>query len=462
MLFLFFIFNLVFVYFFYFVGFFYLSFLPLFLCFFIFFKSLSSDSFKNFWKEKFLPVFKDNFFLISWALIIGGFLWIFEYLINIGIVPLLLGDSLIFWLFIVFFFNLLFLILSFLLDYKDGKKIFHFGLFLSVLLFFARFFVLWKRTNMFDIFIIFWSFFSWFYAFVYFVLWIFKTELKKLWYMLYVFWVGLFILSLYLFFDLSFTLWISLAFFVLFLLFLFQYLIKRLRIYYQKKIPDKTEKKEEIIDSILYNKEKTFEKRNKIYDFFSWLDDYFDNLPYLTKLFISLLNIIFIIFQIFIFFLSISYWSWASLEGVFYWFSIVFFILNFILLKFINYPFSVNRFFVFLILNFWVYLSIINIFGDSLFYLAVIGVIWNFFNSMFIFFSRFLFNKYILWVKDYYFWIFFNFVAMLFNIYFISQLWYDYWFLASSIVFYIWIQFFFFLYNINFVKKLEEEKLAYL
>lgn len=462
MLFVFFFINFLFVYFFYFIDFFYLSFLPLLVIFIMIFKSLDSSSLKNVGKEKIFWVLRENFFAVAWGLVLIGFLGMFSYAVSIWIVPSFMWDSLIFWISLIFIANLLLFILSYSLDYKEGKRIFHFGVFLSIIGFFVRFFMLWETEEFFRLFVLFWSFLSWFYAFLFFIVWVFKEDARNIWYLLYLFWTVLVILSFYIIFEISLALWFLLGLITLSLLFLFQYTVKKLLLRYRQKKIEEKERREELIESILEWKKYEPQNYSRIHDFFDSLNYFFENIPLWVKFFMSLLNIFFILFQIYFFFESI--WSpvrEVSVEGVYYWLSILFFIINFLLLKFIEYPYKVNRVFVFLILNFGVYLSIINGFWKEFFFLALLGVLWNFFNSFFIFFSRFLFNRYILGVKDYYFWIFFNFVAMFVNLYFVSQLDYNYKFLVSVMVFYIWVQLFLFLYNIGFVRKLKEESVAF-
>lgn len=248
-----------------------------------------------------------------------------------------------------------------------------------------------------------------------------------------------------------------------------------LLIYFSKKFAVKEEdmliiEDKPTLDEILLRKKRIklktdlSERKHVIYEYLNKLNIFFEDMPNIMKFIYWISNVILILTQILLFIVHIYSNPWEDIlyYEIFYWVSIIMFFSNFILLKFVDYYYYIQRIFVFFVINFGIYLSVINLFWGSEFmwddylYITIIWIVWNILNNFAIFASKPLKEKGFLYTEDYYLWILSNFWALLVNIYFIfrlSILWGSIFFKVSLSFLYLWIQLFLTFYNIKFIKK---------
>jgi hypothetical protein len=227
---------------------------------------------------------------------------------------------------------------------------------------------------------------------------------------------------------------------------------------YEKRIRDKEQEKNPKIDAkyiLEWNKIWALKNKHKN-TFITTIDHFFDMLDNRSRFFISLLNVIFIIIQIALFYKNIWNWSELLYYETTYWIWVIVFFINFMLLKKINFYYEIQRFIAFFVINFWIYLSIMNIFWTNIKYMFILWASWSIFNSILIFWGEKISKNNLLKREDFLVWIITNMLASLINIYFIFKLDIDNSYLKISIMLlYVWIQLSLILYNFNYLKKID-------
>lgn len=437
------LFNLVFVYFFYHIGFWYLWAIPL--IFVLFFLFNFTDFLKNQGEnstENIKKALLKNFFVISWFMIL---IWAFWLLTEFQLISEY--DYVSAYFLIVA--NILLWYLSYFIKYKDGTLFFHLWYYFSWGIFFYQIYPLLSFSSFFDVILLFIVKTFALYVFLIFIIWTFIENklynIKQIAFLYFILTAMVFIYS-----NISDTPYISLVIsqFLLTLIFLFIYLLNVFQQRYKEKVTSKS-KLEYILEGWTIASKKEKRKFSKILEDVS---GFFNSVPEYIKFLLALLNLWLIFGQIYIFFMNIGSDEFLYYE-MFYWFSILMFFINFVLMKLINYYYSLQRIFSFFILNFWIYLTIINIFGENYFYIVLFWIGWNLFNSLIIFVSKRLFLSEILKKEDFYLWIFANFLAVLVNIYFIYLLDIALDTSIYIITMYIWMWFFVTFYNIKYIEK---------
>ena len=161
--------------------------------------------------------------------------------------------------------------------------------------------------------------------------------------------------------------------------------------------------------------------KSKISDFL----DYFEDSPIIFKAWISLLNVLPIIIQSYIFITYIGQWASIVYSIIYILWTIIFFI-NFLIFKQLKRFFYIQRFIAFFVINFIVYALILYSFWKNLNYIVIWGISWNLLNTIWMFiFSNSDKGKETLQKIDHILWLSLNFVWLAFNIYVLFKLWID-------------------------------------
>lgn len=140
-----------------------------------------------------------------------------------------------------------------------------------------------------------------------------------------------------------------------------------------------------------------------------------------TKFTIWFFNILLILGQVYVFMLHISS-SDALLYQIFLWFGIVSFFVNYLLLKQIGFAHTIQRVLAFVLLNFGIYLTIVRAFWRDPSYIVTLGTLWSIVNGIIMLHTWWLAKKWILQWRDYFYWMWSNVLVTLCNIYFMFLL----------------------------------------
>lgn len=442
MIFVVFLFSFLFVLYFFLIWLRWLSILPIwFLLFVIFNLSEDIEEHKKSidWK-KFLI---ENIFFIARCLIL---IWIYLILYHFQLTQY--SFQILLWI------NILFFLSSYLINYQEGKKIFQFWLYFTeiwLILTYIKNFGFYKFVKLIEYLSIL-NF--WIYTFVVFIIWIFKkisNSTKWNWFLL------LNIVILFLIYNIANkNSYYAIFYTQIYLLILFAILLLIKKFY--NKIQKAEEKKEENILQKILKWEKVFTKKKRIdlkKELIIYSHKFIEDLPNYIKFSLGLLNLVLIFIQIYFFVKQINTESLKlklTLE-IWYWWAIAIFFINFLLLKYLNFYYQIQRIFFFFIINFWIYLTIIDIFWKNIKLITIIWIIWNIANSIAIFLlKKPLLNK-ILFIEDFYLWIIANIWALIVNLFFILKLNLDYQLKIWIISIYLWTQLFLTFYNFKFLTK---------
>ncbi|UFX82706.1 hypothetical protein HLG78_00955 [Candidatus Absconditicoccus praedator] len=342
--------------------------------------------------------------------------------------------------------NIFLYLISYIINYKDGVKIFHVGYYFSWLLLFYEAVGVLSISDIFDVFLIFIVLSFVVYTFIIFILSNFTqinlSYIRNLNFLYFLLFVVVFIYS-----NLYDTTYVALLISQLFLMIVFGFIYICYK--FTKKKEEESKNK---IETILSGGSLIEKKQKTIYDLFSDISDFFKNIPEHIKLALALVNLFLMFGQIYIFFLNIGSDDILFYE-ILYWLGILVFFINFILLKLIDYYYYIQRIMAFFVINFGIYLTILNIFGQDYFYIVVIGILRSIIGSLLIFFSKSFIYKKLLFREDYYFWILANGMAMLLNVYFIFLLDINNALKINFILLYVGLWIFMTFYNIKFLEK---------
>ena len=168
---------------------------------------------------------------------------------------------------------------------------------------------------------------------------------------------------------------------------------------------------------------------------------------------INFFNVIIILLILWYFFLSFRQGTIQPFDNLLYRICIALFIANFLILKKDRFASDLHRFCIFFVINFAIYLSIIQLSGIDYVTIALMGWVRNITNSIFILFADNTLPRWLIQSKDYVYRVIANIGALLFNLYFMVQLPF-----ASQLVFgvvfiYLGIQLFLLFYNIKHIKR---------
>jgi hypothetical protein len=171
-----------------------------------------------------------------------------------------------------------------------------------------------------------------------------------------------------------------------------------------------------------------------------------------SQAFLSLLNIVVMIVLVIVFFEPLTIRP-LWFHEVMFWFSIVCFFVNYMLLRVLWWYHTIQRVVAFFLITFGVYLTVMHIFGQSEIYLLLFGVIRSVVNSMIIFHTNHLWLDRYFDTTDYRYRIGSTLLATLFNMYFLTRLplWWQV--IFSLLCLYLWVQWVLTRYNIRHVSQ---------
>ncbi len=155
-----------------------------------------------------------------------------------------------------------------------------------------------------------------------------------------------------------------------------------------------------------------------------------------TKFTISFFNIALVIWQI-VFFIQHMGNGEVVFSEILLWFGIISFFVNYLLLRQIGFYNAMQRLVAFILINFGIYLTIINLFGNDVIYIVGLGMIWSLFNSLAMFQTWRLQRTNILQHNDYLYRIGANALAVVCNLYFVFFLP-----LSGQFRFFLWLIYF--------------------
>ena len=344
--------------------------------------------------------------------------------------------------------NILFFVWSYLFKYEDGKQISHVWLLISILSIIIYTWIVFWANEAFKIFSCFWALYTALIGFTIFILWI-KYEINEsLKYLFFVLAGWLCILALY-------KLIPNLYVFLIVIVVLLQILYSIIYYILNHKPPTLEEQKEISVRRILAG-ERILKKENdwkfkipqNVYDFV-------ENMPQIVKYCMEWINTFIILLLIYLYFRNMLSLKW-SVEQVFYWVIMLWFIVNVYSLKKIDYTSMVQRLITFLVINFAIYISLFSAFKWDIESVALFAIVRNILSTSLVF----SIHKTKVWSYlkkvDYTFWIFTTLLALLVNIIMLFNTQIQKAFLFPMILLYVWIQWFLVYYSIKYVKKIQE------
>ncbi len=342
------------------------------------------------------------------------------------------------------------LVWSFFLNYEDGKKIFHVGLALSlVLLLYQSLFFL-DRSWFFHFLLIVCAMMFGVYSFLVVVMWALDRESPQIMKLMTFILFNISVISLiYIWSRDDLPSAVVLGQIYLMVIYCVIYGIHR----YAAKLSElPTSTEDTVLQDILDGKRILWRTPPFVIEWMSDVSEFLHGLDKKTTFSVSFLNVILVAIQVYLF-LS---WFWSEsmwfTQGLFRFWVAAFFV-NYLLLREIWFYHELQRWVAFLLINFGIYLSIINIYGDNIVWTVILGVWWSIVNSLAIFGTKRLDIDSLLMEKDYMYWLCSTAIATVFNLYFIMRLPLSGQFRYSFLFLYLWIQVVLFLYTYRFIKE---------
>jgi len=344
--------------------------------------------------------------------------------------------------------NILFFLWSYLFKYEDGKKISHVWFLVSELSLIIYTWIVYSPQETFQIFSYSWVLYFAIIWFTIFILWIWYEITDNLKYLFCVLASWTIILALY---KLIPNLYVFLITLVVFL----QLVFSAIHYILEHKPPTIEEQKEISVRRILAW-ERILKKQDdwkikiqqNIYDFVY-------NIPQIVKYCLEWINTFVILLLIYLYFKNTISLKW-SVEQLFYWIIMLWFILNVYTLKKINYTSICQRLVTFLVINFAIYISLFSALKWDIESVALFAILRNLLSTSLVF----SIHKTKIWAYlkkiDYSFRIFTTLLAMIVNIVLLFSTKIPRSFLFPMILLYVWIQWFLVYYSIKYIKKIEE------
>ncbi len=368
-------------------------------------------------------------FYIAWFVILLAVYGILSF-VNIWSLPALL------W---IVSWNAVFMIVSYILNYKDWINISKFGYYLWLWVLLLMWLWILPMNLRISLITMLLSLHFWFIWFLKFIIGIW-TEIEKS-YLYNLFVSALLLLSVLILSWIGF-LPLALALISVILLWLYLWLWR-----FVQKIPNNRGR---ISVRRILAGEKVLNKTFFSNDALSWIYDFVVNMPQIYRYVLEFLNVLLVLI-LFVFFIS----NWAEVSSyhhLFYWIVISVFIGNILLLKKIQYTSSFQNFFLFVVINFAVYVNLFSYFESNIKSVVLWSVIWNIFTSILLFVLpkkyRSLFNH-----KDYWYWIVASILVFLMNVFLLLKSG-----MAGELIFfllllYVWIESMLIFYGIKYVEN---------
>ena len=344
--------------------------------------------------------------------------------------------------------NIAFFIWSYLFKYEDGKQVAHVWFLISIfsLLIYA-WIVFWAKTT-FQTFSSIWVLYFALIWFTIFVLWIKYEISENLKYLFFALSAGTIILVLYRIIP-------NLYIFLIVLVVLLQVCYSAIYYILQHKPPTLEEQKEISVRRILAG-ERILKKQNDWK--FKISEDVYKfifNIPQIVKYCLEWINTLIILLLIYLYFKNTLSLNW-SVEQIFYWVIMLWFIVNVYTLKKIDYTSIAQRLITFLVINFAIYISLFSALKWDIESVTLFAIVWNLLSTSLVF----SIHKTKVWSYlkkiDYSFWIFTTLLAMIVNIVLLFSTQIPRAFLFPMILLYVWVQGFLVYYGIKYIKKIQE------
>ena len=344
--------------------------------------------------------------------------------------------------------NIAFFIWSYLFKYEDGKQVAHVWFLISILsLLIYAWIVFWAKAT-FQTFSSVWVLYFALIWFTIFVLWIKYEISENLKYLFFVLSAGTIILVLYRIIP-------NLYIFLIVLVVLLQVCYSAIYYILQHKPPTLEEQKEISVRRILAG-ERILKKQNDWK--FKISEDVYKfifNIPQIVKYCLEWINTLIILLLIYLYFKNTLSLNW-SVEQIFYWVIMLWFIVNVYTLKKIDYTSIAQRLITFLVINFAIYISLFSALKWDIESVTLFAIVWNLLSTSLVF----SIHKTKVWSYlkkiDYSFWIFTTLLAMIVNIVLLFSTQIPRAFLFPMILLYVWVQGFLVYYGIKYIKKIQE------
>jgi hypothetical protein len=179
------------------------------------------------------------------------------------------------------------------------------------------------------------------------------------------------------------------------------------------------------------------------------------NIPQIVKYCLEWINTLIILSLIYLYFKNTLSLNW-SVEQIFYWIIMLWFIVNVYTLKKIDYTSIAQRLITFLVINFAIYISLFSALKWDIESVTLLAIVWNLLSTSLVF----SIHKTKVWSYlkkiDYSFWIFTTLLAMIVNIVLLFSTQIPRAFLFPIILLYVWVQGFLVYYWIKYIKKIQE------
>ncbi len=314
--------------------------------------------------------------------------------------------------------NAMFLMLSYFFVYEDGKKIFIFWYYLSLLfLTIVSLFIL-PSDSWISLIVILLSFQFWFIWFLKFVIWNWIEIEKDYLYTLFVSWL-LLISAL----IVSWVSSVSVALSIVSVLLMWLYLW--LWWFVQKKPVNRGR----VSVRRILAWERVTNKAFFSNDFLAQMYNFVVDMPKIFRYVLEALNVL-VVLVLFGSFVA----SWSHMSGVnhfFYWIVISFFVWNVLLLKRIEYTSFLQNLFLFLVVHFAVYVSLFSYFESNIQSIVLWSVVWNIVTSLWLFVLPEKYKDFFDH-KDYWYWIVASIMSFLVNVFLLLKSW-----LAGELIFFL-------------------------
>lgn len=344
--------------------------------------------------------------------------------------------------------NITFFIWSYLFKYEDGKQVAHVWFLISILsLLIYAWIAFWVKTTFqtFSSIRVLYFALIWF---IIFVLWIKYEISENLKYLFFILSAGTIILVLYRIIP-------NLYIFLIVLVVLLQVCYSAIYYILQHKPPTLEEQKEISVRRILAG-ERILKKQNDWK--FKISEDVYKfifNIPQIVKYCLEWINTLIILSLIYLYFKNTLSLNW-SVEQIFYWIIMLWFIVNVYTLKKIDYTSIAQRLITFLVINFAIYISLFSALKWDIESVTLLAIVWNLLSTSLVF----SIHKTKVWSYlkkiDYSFWIFTTLLAMIVNIVLLFSTQIPRAFLFPIILLYVWVQGFLVYYWIKYIKKIQE------
>jgi len=309
--------------------------------------------------------------------------------------------------------NLFLRIVSYMVNYRDGKSIFQLGYYFSAIILLISALAFWGRATAFTVFSLLWILWLWVIAFFIFIVWIYCDIEKHFRYLLGVLSLGTIFLLV---FDQIKNVYLAVTINALVLSWGYFFIYKILQ--HRPLQPEK--KKEVSVRRILAGERITHQKTYFNSKSMELAYAYISTMPGRAKQVLELLNILLI-------FVLMGYYAghigdFTPINHIFYRAVITTFIANVILLKKVGYNSSIQNLVIFLVINFALYASLFSYFNGNVWSVTSRWIMRNVFSAGMIFYVHQvpmlakIINK-----TDYIYWIVASVCAMIVNILLLTQ-----------------------------------------